>query len=115
MNEDYAHLLLGGVCLNFARVGAALKAVMATRNMTLAEVASESGVSRATLSRVSNGFQVGTLEFLKICIWADLNPFEALCSLEPSEDMYALLFHGKAPQKPSEKSQEFETERPENG
>jgi len=115
MNADYAHLLQDAR-LNFARVGTALKAVMATRNMTLAEVASESRVSRATLSRVSNGFQVGTLEFLKICIWADLNPFEALCPLEPCEDtLGVLLFHGKAPQKPSEKSQEFETERPDNG
>jgi transcriptional regulator with XRE-family HTH domain len=78
MNADYAHLLGRPLVLDWSVFGDALRAVMRMRRMTLEAVGRETRLSRATISRASTGHAVSLEALMKLCIWADLNPFELL-------------------------------------
>lgn len=109
MNADYAHLL-GGATLDYARLGAVLKAVIATRGCTLAEVQAQTRVSRASVSRATVGIEISTGPLLLLCIWADLNPFELFrpltCPGAPAQAA-SKVFHAKQGVKLSDKSRQF--------
>ncbi|MEP0233436.1 hypothetical protein [Roseibium sp.] len=114
-NPDYAHLL-NGACLDFKRLGLALKVVIAERGCTLAEVQQQTRVSRASVSRATVGIEISTGPLLLLCIWADLNPFELLQAIEmpdPTEQSCGdtgeyRVFHRTQGVKLSEKARELQ-------
>lgn len=87
MNADYAHLLTRPQTVDWQALGAALKAEIRARGLTLQQVSDEVRLSRATISRASIGHAVSLDALLVLCIWADLNPFELLrpCDRSPAE------------------------------
>lgn len=78
MNADYAHLLDRPLALDWMLFGQFLKREISARGATLEEVGRETRLSRATVSRASTGYAVSLEALMKLCIWADLNPFELL-------------------------------------
>ncbi|WP_297842870.1 hypothetical protein [uncultured Roseibium sp.] len=118
MNEYYAHLLQGAT-LDYARLGLAIKAVIQQRGCTLFDVESQTRVSRASVSRATNGFEISTGPLLLLCIWADLNPFELLRPLGEPNSQEELagdqhdyrVFHSLQGVKPSEKSRVLRARR----
>ncbi|WP_150526802.1 helix-turn-helix domain-containing protein [Roseibium sediminis] len=105
MNEDYAHVMRDSV-LDYGRLGLGLKAVIAARRVTLQIVQHETGLSRATVSRATTGHKITTAALLRLCIWADLNPFE---TLRPMDALVTAegVFHGNTAVKLSEIKREF--------
>ena len=87
MNADFAHLLARPQTVDWQAFGAALKAEIRARGLTLQQVSDEVRLSRATISRASIGHAVSLDALLVLCIWADLNPFELLrpCDRSPAE------------------------------
>jgi hypothetical protein len=116
MNPDYAHLLKGAT-LDYARLGLAIKAVIAERGCTLQDVQAQTRVSRASVSRATAGIEISTGPLLLLCIWADLNPFELLRPVEMPEPATGLagdvgdyrVFHGRQGVKLPEKQRQLRT------
>lgn len=88
MNADFAHLLTRPQTVDWQALGAALKAEIRARGLTLQQVSDEARLSRATISRASIGHSVSLDALLVLCIWADLNPFELLRPFDRSPAEY---------------------------
>lgn len=105
MNPDYAHLLAHHCSLDYRSLGCALKAVIQQRGLTLQQVQDQTRVSRASVSRACAGMAIEIGPLLKLCIWADLNPFELLAPLGTSD---AHLFHEMHDVKPFENKRQLQ-------
>ena len=88
MNADYAHLLDRPIAIDWALFARALRCEMRKRGMTQTQVEKEARLSRATVSRASTGMPISTASLFKLCIWADLNPFELLRAADRTPEEY---------------------------